>query len=92
MKTLFVLVSVLFLASCAMTGKEKVFDGGAAYHYVKTPEGKCQIDVTSARNVPNGNILIGKDCDVQVKPTPMTNSGVSREVVDKLIDKIPGGE
>lgn len=76
----FVLSWVLLLSGCGSTYQyERVLADGSS----------CTIVVYSARDVQDGGLNIGKNCEVNGSAAALKTSDMAYEVINNLVGKIP---
>ena len=83
-----IVAMVVTMSGCAMSPFGKVTSGGATYMYSKNKEG-CTVQITSAREVSEGSIKIGKDCELKTEASALTGNDGLLKIMGGLINRLP---
>lgn len=76
---------MLALSSCALSPLGNTAGGGAAYRFEKTAEG-CILEISSSRDITDGEISVGPDCSLT---TSIAKGDGSYQAINALVSKIP---
>jgi len=85
MKIIISLLLVLALSSCALSPLGNTAGGGAAYKFERTETG-CVLEISSSRDITDGEISVGPDCSLT---TSIAKGDGSFKAISALVDRIP---
>lgn len=90
------IVSSVFLATgCATNGTSSALSGGGSYQLTNTVTKKdgsvstCSVKITSARDISNGNLEIGKDCALRSSVDSTAGGNAAMKAVSKALSLVP---
>lgn len=71
-------------ASFSQDGSQRAGPGQATYHYKKSPDGSCEVVITSAREVPGLKAKVSKDCAVAVEADALSGIEAQMGIIEAL--------
>lgn len=66
--------------------------GQATYHYKRTPEGGCEVIITSAREVPGLEASVDENCAVTVKAEALTGLEAQTQMMQLWMEALKFGQ